>query len=549
MDYNKQGMISILGIVIADDEKKICRLIEYLIDWDGIGVELLGVAYDGISAYQLIQEKNPDFLLTDIRMPGMDGLRLIEEAKKRNDSLKCIIISGYKDFQYAQQGMRYGVRDYLLKPINQDDLTRTLKKLVKETLEQKSSQAAQTHMAETIRNYSGELKRVFLKIVLEQKPEERPEKVLKEVQKIHAQEIINSTGRLIIIKPDIEYKEFTKEGYQLLIDKTIEILYLEFASESGDLTVEATDEGIFLLLFHEQPDREELLKALNHVRDRVMGLQDLFPKIYITAIISETARTAGELILHIQRSRISMYDRLLTGTNMIVEEKPPVLEPDKNQSLNHQLSRLLESRPEAFEPDEIKKCLGDAKRIIQTAKEISGLDIKMGLIRLAHYYMDLFGQLDASFDPDPKISCFSEMYEHCIFIDQAFELLEETLLKALHEVMDHLKNREIKPVAYAKQYIEENKGINIKLEELAKNAGFSYAYFSSLFKKETGKTLTEYTQMVRIETARKLLLEKELSISQIAELSGYSDIKFFTKQFKKTLGVSPNEYRKMFLER
>jgi len=70
-----------------------------------------------------------------------------------------------------------------------------------------------------------------------------------------------------------------------------------------------------------------------------------------------------------------------------------------------------------------------------------------------------------------------------------------------------------------------------------------------MFKKETGKTLTEYIQMVRIETAKKLLVEKERNVSEVAELVGYSDIKFFTKQFKKALGVSPNEYRKMFLER
>ena len=141
------------------------------------------------------------------------------------------------------------------------------------------------------------------------------------------------------------------------------------------------------------------------------------------------------------------------------------------------------------------------------------------------------------------------MYEHCTTLEQTFRLLEDTLCETLMNVLDHLKNREIKPVIYAKHFIEENKGINIKLEELAKNTGFSYTYFSSLFKKETGKTLTEYIQMVRIDTAKKLLTEKERSISEVAELAGYNDIKFFTRQFKKTLGVSPNEYTKLFTNR
>lgn len=542
-------MISILGIVIADDEKKICRLLEYLIDWEELGAELLGVAYDGISALQLIQEKKPDFLLTDIRMPGMDGLQLIEEAKKQNAAIKCIIISGYKDFQYAQQGIRYGVRDYLLKPINQEDLTRTLKKLVKETMEQKSNQETRIHLENTVKNYSGEFKRVFLKIVLEQKPEEGPEKVLKEVRKINTSQVAGRRGRCLVVKPDIEYKEFTKDSYQLLIDKTIEILQVEFASDDEELTIEATDEGIFLLLFNEPSDREELIRALNHVRDRVMGLQDLFPKLYFTAVITEPANTDEELIRQIQRCRIAMYNRLLTDAVSVSELKTPAAESKEKHSLTPELSKLLENNPETFESDDIKKCLSDAKRIMHGAKNISGLDIKMGLIQLGHYYMDWFEQLDPSLNKNKTISCFSEMYEHCISLDQAFELLEETLIKTLYEVLDHLKSREIKPVAYAKHYIEENKGINIKLEELAKNAGFSYTYFSYLFKKETGKTLTEYIQMVRIETAKKLLMEKERNISEVAALVGYNDIKFFTKQFKKTLGISPNEYRKMFLER
>lgn len=542
-------MILILGIIIADDEKKICRLLEYLIDWDEIGAKLLGVAYDGLSAFQLIQEKKPDVLLTDIRMPGMDGLQLIEEAKKQNPSLKCIIISGYKDFQYAQQGIRYGVRDYLLKPINQDDLTRTLKKLVNETMEQKNSQEARIHLEKTVKNYSGEFKRVFLKIVLEQKPEQKPEKVLKEVRKINTSQVIDQTGRCLIVKPDIEYKDFTKDAYELLIDKTIEILQVEFGSDEGELTIESSEEGIFLLLCHEPHDKEELIKALNHVKDRVMGLQDLFPKLYFTAIITEPVNSDEELIRQIQHSRIAMYNRLLTDSNTVSELNAPAAESEENHTLTSKISSLLENRPESFEPEEIKKCLNDAKRIMHETKNISGLDVKTELLRLAHNYMDWFELLDTSLDKSGKAAYFSEMYEHCINLDQAFELLEETIIKTLLEVLNHLKSREIKPVAYAKHYIEKNKGIDIKLEELAKNAGFSYSYFSYLFKKETGKTLTEYIQMVRIETAKKLLVEKERNVSEIAELVGYSDIKFFSKQFKKTLGVSPNEYRKMFLER
>lgn len=545
----KREMIAILGMVIADDEKKICKLIEYLVNWDEIGIRLLGTAYDGLTALQLINEKKPDILLTDIRMPGMDGLRLIEEAKMQNEILKCIIISGYKDFQYAQQGMRFGVRDYLLKPINQEDLTRTLKKLVKETQEQISIQSTRLHLEETIKNYTGTFKHLFLKTVLQKQLNEQEENILQEVEKINAADIMKNSARCIAVKPNISYREFTKESYQLLTEKTLEIAEVEFSSHNWIWISEVTEEGIFFLLFSDALDRKELLESVNHIKERVLSLQDLFPRLYFNAVVSEQADICIQLIKRIKESRIAIGNRFLTGLNTVSEIKPPHINAGLSSAMDARILKLLEDRPEAFDMEEIKKCVEAAKHIMKAEDITSCLQVKKNLLLLLNYYLNGFKQLDSSLDEHEKEAWFSEMYEHCTSLEQTFCLLEDILCETLMNVLDHLKNREIKPVIYAKHFIEENKGINIKLEELAKNTGFSYTYFSSLFKKETGKTLTEYIQMVRIDTAKKLLTEKERSISEVAELAGYNDIKFFTRQFKKTLGVSPNEYRKLFTNR
>ncbi|MDK2965272.1 MULTISPECIES: response regulator [Lacrimispora] len=542
-------MVAILGMVIADDEKKICKLIEYLVNWDEIGIQLLGTAYDGITALQLINEKKPDILLTDIRMPGMDGLCLIEEAKKQNEILKCIIISGYKDFQYAQQGMRFGVRDYLLKPINQEDLTRTLKKLVKETHEQISKQSTHLHLEETLKTYTGTFQHLFFKTVLQKNLCEQEETILQELREISAADIIKNSSRCIAVKPNISYREFTKESYQLLTEKTLEIAEVEFSSHNWIWISEITREGIYFLLFYDTLDRKELLESINHIKERVLSLQDLFPRLYFHAVISEPADSCLQLIHRIKESRIAIGNRFLTSLNTVSEIKSPDTLPAEPESIDTMISSLLEGRPEAFDMAGIKKCV-EAARDIMTAEDVSScLQVKKNLLVLLNYYLKGFRQLDTTLADSEIEAWFSEMYEHCTCIEQTFCLLEETLCKTLQNVLEHLKNREIKPVIYAKHYIEENKGINIKLEELAKNTGFSYTYFSSLFKKETGKTLTEYIQMVRIESAKKLLTEKERSISEVAELAGYNDIKFFTRQFKKTLGVSPNEYRKLFTNR
>ena len=132
-----------------------------------------------------------------------------------------------------QQGMRFGVRDYLLKPINQEDLTRTLKKLVKETHEQILKQSTHLHLEETLKTYTGTFKHLFLKTVLQKKLCEQEETILKEVTEINAADIIKDSSRCIAVKPNISYREFTEESYQLLTEKTLEIAEVEFSSHNG----------------------------------------------------------------------------------------------------------------------------------------------------------------------------------------------------------------------------------------------------------------------------------------------------------------------------
>ena len=118
-----------LRVLIADDESKVCQLIEKLVDWGALGMEVVAVAENGIEALEKIKEFYPDIVITDIRMPGYDGMDLIRLGKEEAPKAEFVIISGYRHFEYAQMAIRYGVNAYLLKPIRKDELTETLKRL------------------------------------------------------------------------------------------------------------------------------------------------------------------------------------------------------------------------------------------------------------------------------------------------------------------------------------------------------------------------------------------------------------------------------------
>lgn len=102
-----------IKVIIADDEENVCRLIRSLIDWESLDMEIVGIAHNGVEALNLVKSLSPDLMITDIRMPGYDGLEMIRRAKNIAQDLNFIIISGYPHFEYAQNAIKYGVGDYL----------------------------------------------------------------------------------------------------------------------------------------------------------------------------------------------------------------------------------------------------------------------------------------------------------------------------------------------------------------------------------------------------------------------------------------------------
>lgn len=140
-----------IKVMIADDEERICQLIEALIDWESLHMEVAGIAHNGLEACEMVKQIKPDILITDIRMPGCNGLDLIENVKKSVEDLQVVIISGYAQFAYAQTAIKFGVGDYLLKPINKVELASTLQKFkerIEERLQLKEEQLWIQHKSE-----------------------------------------------------------------------------------------------------------------------------------------------------------------------------------------------------------------------------------------------------------------------------------------------------------------------------------------------------------------------------------------------------------------
>ena len=124
-----------LSVLIADDEKKVGLLIKNLIEWERLGLNFLGLVQDGQSAYDIILREHPDIVITDIRMPKLTGLEMIEKVSMSGIKVHFIVVSGYRYFEYAQRALKYGVKDYLLKPIDETELNKILEKVYAEEMQ------------------------------------------------------------------------------------------------------------------------------------------------------------------------------------------------------------------------------------------------------------------------------------------------------------------------------------------------------------------------------------------------------------------------------
>ena len=209
-----------LRVILADDENKVILLMQKLIDWEALGYEIAGTANDGLRALELVEEKQPHLLITDVRMPGCDGIELIQRAKALQPKLHFIVISGYRKFEYAQNALKYGVEDYLLKPLKQEDLTAILLRL-KEKMGQEAAVEFQLKK-------SGEHQQDLLLEAL-QRTAERGGSFLsaEQVNREYGFHFGMGTYLAAVIRADVPDAEAYRDGYRILLRHALEIVRRE----------------------------------------------------------------------------------------------------------------------------------------------------------------------------------------------------------------------------------------------------------------------------------------------------------------------------------
>ena len=276
-------------LVVADDEEKVCRLIIALGEWKKLGIEVVGTASNGIQALDMINREKVDILITDIRMPGCSGLELIEKVRKLSPDIKIMIVSGYANFEYAQNAIKQGCSEYLLKPINKAALNEALAKMVAQIEASRKNNLAFQDFQNERKEEMIKIRNMLIQNLLHDKTLQLTEEVLKKKYYFDARPGI---FQVIAVKRDISEGDSSQNATSLIWQKMEEIFLREMTGECYDIIIAASGDYLYGVLNYPARNGEKIRKSVRSCFNQMLGRNDYLGKAKLSLALGNAVKTA-----------------------------------------------------------------------------------------------------------------------------------------------------------------------------------------------------------------------------------------------------------------
>ena len=533
-----------LKVFLVEDEVVVREGIKNNICWEREGFEFAGEASDGELAYPLIQKTRPDILITDIKMPFMDGLELSRLVKQEMPDVKIIVLSGYDEFEYAKEGISIGITDYLVKPISGNQLLEAVKKvgkLVEE--EQEQRKFLETFEKERLENTQLARQKFFRSLVSGTKP---VSVLLKEGREIGMELAANRYNILL-------FQIFAgdgSEGYDEEENRVTKAIEEMTEQIPGVLMIELGLEGWAFIL--KETREKELLQVQNDFLKKLVETLHSHETVEYFGGLGREAGRLSELGRCFEEANRAFAYRYLKKRNQIIdssqETEPETKEEDiKLDALDvKQLDRRV---TESFLKTGLKSQIPHfLDKYFQSLGEKNVQSVLFRQYVTIDLYFAAVGQIQQlgyeSGDLVERCGDFQSMTSIFSTVEQTKDYLKKVLEAAL-ELRETVARRKYSSLLKdAKAFIRENyDNEDISLNMTAASVNLSPNHFSTIFSQETGKTFIEYLTSVRMEKARELLRGTSMKTAEIAFAVGYKDPHYFSYLFKKTQDCTPREFR------
>lgn len=532
-----------IGVVVVDDEPLEINLIKKCIDWKIFSMEIVGEAQNAISGLELVERLSPDILVTDINMPIIDGIKFSEMVIQRRPKTKIVILSGYDDFKYAQKSIKIGVSDFLLKPINDDEVFKTVSKLKNIIDYERESSNEYDLLKKQLSDNLPYIKEKFLIELLSGnfENEEIMDKALFLGLRFKYQSV--QIAAIEINKSSID-NDNVDTGIYFIRNIKIMNMIKEFFQENE-----------FIYVFYDTLNRIIILNNNENV-DILEKCETLKTKIVDNTQYSVSIGLGGikKHVCGIRSSYKEALDalkyRVTVGNNMVILYER-INSCGSNNNNKHDVNELNEKMcfyiksglydKAAFLVDKYfenvdLECKNNLKDIRIIAMNIISINFKT-LIGIGINNTDeIYNSQIASFNEILLLDTLPDI----------IKFLHKILFKSIKIISDQQTSKIDDMIIKAKKYIDDNLQNNkLSLSIIAKHLYLNPSYLSRMFKKEIGISFVEYLTKIRMERAIELLKGGDMKAFEIADKIGISDSNYFSTCFKKYTGLSISEYKKL----
>ncbi|MBW4082278.1 response regulator [Paenibacillus sp. S150] len=541
-------------LLIVDDQTAIADDLAYMLDWQEIGIGTVHKAYSGKEALDLLYEHSIDVVVTDIRMPGMSGLELIAEIRSRWKHIKCILLTGYADFEYTQQALRLHSSNYLLKPVEDEELMEAVRRALGELEQEWQDIASLQKAACTLREQLPKLREYLLLDLLSGKQSTAPGPLGSKLAMYEIGMAYGAACRLLLVRID-DTKDIHNPAGGALIEYALANMTSELFGERMRLWHCMDANGfIVCVLSPGQPSGDgaggaETEEELNGwIETQAFQLQQAaksYLQAGISVLTSKGGLFPGELSFMYQSSLAGFRHFIGNDTELFVSlAQAP--ERGETQALGElyrtpTLGTLLEmGQWEAAEDKvgaifrELEEDWPDSQEhILETYFSIAS-SIASLIHRTKKWLADTLGDDFFTVAGGRPLQTVSQLRSWT----------ERVIAAYRHAVSNMDRDSRSSIIRRVQEFITQNLSA-ASLQTISSSVYLNPSYLSKIYKLETGEGISEYILRIRMEQAKILLSQAPDKIYEISVMLGYQKSSYFIQLFKKHYGMTPQEYRNM----
>lgn len=506
-------------LVVVDDEPLIIEGLKKYLKWEDYGFTIVGEAEDGLKGLKVCKKAKPDFVITDIRMPGADGIELISALKKDLPCTKFVILSGYGEFELAQQAIRAGASDYILKPLQKEQFMQIISKMKNELDQHYKEIENDKQITDVITKNTAVLKNSIIKDILEKGSINIKNNEL-EFFKLNCEKF-----RIAVFDNEPYRESIYQEINEFIISSSLDWHLVNFNSYNIILCCTNSNKSNLHV--------EQLNTLINEIRSKfdialTIGVGNIVEHLDDLKISYCSAKENLESQFYLDKlqlyeNKLNYIDADLVKKHLTSENENLILNALQNGDclkLESALFAIFEmiNLNGYIRPDKVKIFFGEILTRIY--------------LQLKQEDKQIF-EIKSTLDEIGRIKSYRNL----------IEFVRNLLTRQCNSFSANAENDSKKLIKEIKKYIQDNMSQEINLNTIATKFHMNLFYISHLFKKETNMNFLDYLTLLRIDKAKELLTDVNNKVYEVSTRVGYDDQRYFSQVFKKYTGYTPKEFR------